>query len=292
VPEAPSGHLHIYYETEGDASGLPLLLVMGLGAQITWWRPELRAALVERGFYVVSFDNRDVGQSSWLDEAGVPDLLKALAGDLHAPYLLSDMAGDAFAVMDAVGLESAHILGASMGGMIVQTMAIERPERVRSVTSIMSTTGDPRVGQPRPDVVALLLRPPATSRQAAVDQAVAGSRAIGSPGYPFDEAYVRTRAASDYDRAFHPEGTARQLTAILASGDRTAGLRGVALPTLVVHGDGDPLVDVSGGRATAAAVPGAVLKVIPGMGHDLPLGVTDELVTAVTELATKAEAAR
>ncbi|MCU4184581.1 alpha/beta fold hydrolase [Acidiferrimicrobium sp. IK] len=258
---------------------------MGLGAQLTAWHPDFKAALVARGFFVVSFDNRDVGLSTWLDEAGAADLIAGLSGTATAPYLLSDMAADATAVLDAEGIDSAHVVGASMGGMIAQTLAIEHPGRLRSLTSIMSTTGAPAVGQPHPGVIEVLLTPPPGERAARIDQSVRGARAISSPGYPFDEARARARAEADYDRAYHPEGTARQAFAILASGDRTEALGQVQVPTLVVHGDADPLVDVSGGRATAAAIPGAELTIFPGMGHDLPPALHVPVADAIAALA-------
>ncbi len=285
MPEATGNGVTIYYETEGDPEGSPLLIVMGLGAQMTAWYPEFRSGLCDRGFHVISFDNRDVGRSTWFDDAGPPDVVGALAGTAKAPYLLADMAADAVSVLDTVGLESAHILGASMGGMIVQSMAIGFPGRVRTMTSIMSTTGDRGVGLPHPDVMPLLLQPAPTDKKSAVDQGMATSRAIASPGFPFEEERIREHIAADYDRAFHPEGTGRQLVAIMSSPDRTRDLEKLDLPTLVIHGEADPLVDVSGGRATAAAIPGAELVIIPGMGHDLPSPLYDRVADSVAALA-------
>jgi len=292
MPEARHGEVVVHYETEGDPAAPPLLLVMGLGAQLTAWPVELRAALVERGFYVIRFDNRDVGLSTWFDHAGPADPLGALAGTASSPYLLSDMAADAVAVLDDLGVEHAHVVGVSMGGMIVQTMAIEHAGRLRSMTSIMSTTGDRTVGQADPAVFPILLRPPATGRDEAIVQGLGAARAISSPGYPFDEDRVRARIGEDFDRAYHPAGTARQLVAIMCSGDRSAALRDVAVPTLVIHGEGDPLVNVSGGRATAAAIPGARLQLIPGMGHDLPQALVDTIADAIAGHAGQADAAR
>ena len=262
----------IEYETAGDPANPALLLIMGLGAQLIAWDDDFVDELAQRGFYVVRYDNRDVGKSTWFDEAGVPDIVRAITtGELPKPaYLLDDMADDAAGLLDALGIEQAHIVGASMGGMIAQAFAIRYPEKVLSLVSIMSTTGAPLVGQPHPAAMEMMTRPPATDRDAVIDASVEGWRVIGSPGYPLQEEKVREMAARSFDRAFHPEGFARQLLAIVASPDRTAGLGAVKAATLVIHGEADPLVDAGGGKATAAAVPGAELWLIPGMGHDLP----------------------
>ena len=292
MPEAIANDVTIYYETDGNPSDPPLLLVMGLGAQMTAWHPDFRAALVKRGFFVISFDNRDAGRSSWFDQFGPADPFAAFAGTVTAPYLLTDMANDAFSVLDALDIPAAHVLGVSMGGMIVQTMAIEHPERVLTMTSVMSTTGDLSVGQARPEIMAVLMRPPAADKASAVEQGVSTSRTISSPGFPFDEEGVRAHIAANYDRGYHPEGTARQLVGVICSGDRTAGLRQLDVPTLVIHGEGDPLVDVSGGRATADAIPGATLKLVPGMGHDLPPVLFDEMADAVADHISQAGVTR
>ena len=281
MPSTPANGITIQYEIAGDPTDPPLLLVMGLGAQLIAWHPAFVDALVGQGFFVIRFDNRDVGLSTWFDDKGPADVPGAMAGKANAAYLLSDMAADAVGVLDALGLPSAHVLGASMGGMIAQTLAIEHPDRVRSLVSIMSTTGDPTVGAPHPAAMAVLLTPPPTQRDAVLDQAVTVWRTIGSPGFPFHEDEVRAAAGAAFDRAWHPDGTARQLVAILASGDRTPALRGVALPTLVIHGADDALVDASGGKATAAAIPGADLWIIPGMGHHIPPEIHDDVAARV-----------
>lgn len=273
----------IALETEGDPTGPPVLLIMGLGAQLTAWDPEFCRMLAERGSFVIRYDNRDVGRSTWFDEAGEPDLAGLLAGTWTPPYTLADMAADAAGLLDALGIADAHILGVSMGGMIAQTFAIAYPDRTRSLVSIMSTTGDPAVGQPHPEALATLLMPPATSRDEAIDQSVTTWRVIGSPGFPFDEPAVRQRAGAAFDRGFHPVGTARQMGAILAQPDRTAALGAVRVPALVIHGEADPLVDPSGGRATAAAIPGARLELIPGMGHDLPPELFPKMVADLAD---------
>jgi pimeloyl-ACP methyl ester carboxylesterase len=288
--------LELEYDSFGDPSGRPLLLVMGLGGQMVLWEEEFCAALAGRGHWVVRFDNRDVGLSTKLDDAGAPNVLELMTrarerAPLEVPYTLDDMADDAAALLDALGLARAHVCGASMGGMIAQTLAIRHPERVRSLVSIMSSTGDPALPPPRPEALSVLLVPPPADREANLERAVETWRTIGSPGFPFDEARIRARAARLYDRSFHPAGVARQLAAIVAHGSRAEGLRQVSAPTLVIHGDADPLVPLEAGRATAQAVPGAALLVIEGMGHDLPPQVWPRLVAAISEHTEKAEAA-
>ncbi|WP_091108344.1 alpha/beta fold hydrolase [Geodermatophilus dictyosporus] len=284
------GDVELAYETFGSAEDAPLLLVMGLATQMIGWPDEFCRMLAERGTYVVRFDNRDIGLSTHLDAAGKPDVLAVMGGDRSGvPYLLADMADDTAGLLDALGIDSAHVVGASMGGMIAQLLAVRHPDRVRSLTSIMSTTGDPAVGAPAEAAIGVLLAPPAADRDAAVQRAVDAYRVIGSPGFEFDEHALRERAGLSYDRAYNPAGVARQLAAILASPDRTADLGRVTVPTLVVHGEQDALVDVSGGRATAAAIPGAELLVVDGMGHDLPRDVWPQLVERITALAARAD---
>jgi pimeloyl-ACP methyl ester carboxylesterase len=240
---------------------------------------ELRAS---RGIFVVRYDNRDVGLSTYFDHLPPPDLGALVGGDRStAPYLLADLADDAVGLFDALGIGKAHVVGASMGGMIVQQLAIDHPDRLLSVTSIMSTTGDRAVGQAEPWALAMLTRPPATTREQALADSVEGYRRLGSPGYPDDDAFLLAKATLHFDRARHPAGTLRHAAAVVASGDRTAGLHEVRLPALVIHGDADPLIDVSGGKATAAAIPGAELVVLPGMGHNLPRAVWPEVVNAI-----------
>ena len=262
--------ISIEYDAAGDAGAPPVLLISGLGVQMIGWHPDFVWAMVDRGFFVIRYDNRDVGRSTWLDDSGPADVVAAVAGSLHSAYVLSDMARDAAGLLDALGLRSAHVLGVSMGGMIAQTLAIEHPDRVRSLVSIMSSTGDPAVGAPQPHAMALLVRAPAKDRAGAIDQSVEVSKTIASPGFAFQEDYVRELAGAAFDRAFHPAGTGRQLVAIIASGDRTAALRRLECPTLVIHGEDDVLIDPSGGKATAAAIPGAELVMVPGMGHHIP----------------------
>jgi pimeloyl-ACP methyl ester carboxylesterase len=281
MPSTTANGITIEYETAGDSSHPPLLLIQGLGGQLIGWDPAFVAALVGKGFYVVSFDNRDVGYSTWFDEAGVPDVAAVLAGQAQPAYLLSDMASDAAGLLDTLDIRSAHVLGLSMGGMIAQALAIQRPRRVRSLTSIMSTTRDPTVGRPDPEVLEALMVPPPDNRDEVVESAVKGARLTGSPGFPFQEDRIAARAAAVYDRGYHPSGAVRQTVAVLASPDRTPGLRQLKIPTLVIHGDSDPMVDPSGGRATAVAVPGATLWMVRGMGHDLPPDLFTEIATRV-----------
>jgi pimeloyl-ACP methyl ester carboxylesterase len=282
--------IELAYQRLGDPNDPPVLLVMGLATQMIGWPDGFCEELVGRGLHVIRFDNRDVGLSTHLRDAPTPDLQAAFSGDKSsAVYVLSDMAADTVGLLDALGLDRVHVVGASLGGMIAQTVAIEHPQRVSSLVSIMSTTGGREVGHPTPEGLAALMSPPPRNRNEAMDRAVSVFRAIGSPGFPLDQQAVRERAGIAYDRANDPAGVARQLAAILASPDRTPGLGSVVAPTLVVHGAADALVDVSGGRATADAVPGASLLVVDGMGHDLPAGLWQELATRIAEHVYRVE---
>jgi pimeloyl-ACP methyl ester carboxylesterase len=267
---AQHGEVSLAYERLGSDDGEPLLLVMGLGTQMLLWPDEFCAALVNCGFAVARFDNRDAGESTHFTHAGAPSLLGILTRRVAvARYHLADMADDAIAVLDALGWASAHIVGVSLGGMIAQTVAIRHPERVRSLTSIASTPS-PRIGRPRLGVLSVFGGREVYSREAAGERTVKVFRAIGSPGHPRDEGWLREVGRRAYDRGHDPAGARRQLAAIVASEDRRPGLAGIRVPTLVLHGEADPLVRPSGGRATAAAIPGARLVMYPGMGHDLP----------------------
>jgi pimeloyl-ACP methyl ester carboxylesterase len=287
VPTAHGNGIDIEYVTSGDPSHPPLLLVMGLGAQLIAWPEGFVDQLTARGFFTVRYDNRDSGLSTKFE--GVPDFARLFAGDVGSvPYTIEDMADDAVALLDQLGLERVHVVGASMGGMITQALVINHPDRFLSACSIMSTTGDRNVGAPTGEAVAALLRPAAANREEAVAASLQGSKVISSPGFLFDVDLMTQRAERAYDRSYCPGGTARQLAAILGSPDRTEGLTHVTLPFLVIHGENDPLVALSGGKATAAAVPGSELIVIPGMGHDLPEAAWDQIIDAIvanTELA-------
>jgi len=293
MPIARTNGVEIAYETFGPPDGRPLLLIMGLAAQMILWDDEFCAALAARGHRVIRFDNRDVGLSTKLDAAGMPDaaaaMQAALLGErIAAPYLLRDLAADAAGLLDALGIPAAHVVGASMGGMIAQTMAITYPARVLSLTSIMSTTGERSLPPARPEAAAVLVLPAPSDRAGNVERAVHIFRTIGSPGFPFDEARVRDLAGRSYDRCFSPAGAARQLVAILASGSRREALAAVTIPTLVIHGRDDPLIPLEAGLDTARAVPGAELLVIDGMGHDLPRGAWPEIVERIGALTGRA----
>jgi pimeloyl-ACP methyl ester carboxylesterase len=288
VPTAQANGIDIEYRIEGNAADPVLLLVMGLGGQLIAWPQGFVDGLRARGFCVVRYDNRDCGLSTKFE--GMPDISALFAGDTSsAAYRIEDMADDAAALLAELGIPQAHVVGVSMGGMITQAMVINHQDRLLSACSIMSTTGDRSVGAPTGEAIAALLRPIATGREEAVEASLEGSRVIGSPEYPTDEALLRRRAEDAYDRSYCPEGTARQLAAVFASPDRTEGLHGARLPFLVVHGEADPLVTLSGGEATAAAVPGSKFITIPGMGHDLPESLWEEITEAIvanTELAS------
>jgi pimeloyl-ACP methyl ester carboxylesterase len=289
--------IELDYDSFGSPQGRPLLLIMGLGGQSLMWDEGFCDALAARGHFVVRYDNRDVGLSTKFDAAGIPNVMELMvqsaAGKTpSAPYTLDDMADDAAGLLDALGLETAHVCGASMGGMIAQTLAIRHGRRLRSLTSIMSSTGNPSVPPAKPEAMAVLMTPPPEDRAGSLDAAVRTWRTIGSPGFPFDEAKIRARAGRLYDRSFHPQGVARQLAAVVAHGSRVEKLKDVTTPTLVIHGAADPLVPLEGGRDTARSIPGAELLVIEGMGHDLPEGAWPQLVGAISEHTAKAEAAR
>jgi pimeloyl-ACP methyl ester carboxylesterase len=284
------GEVELVYESIGDPADPALLLVMGLGMQLINWDREFCEGLAERGFHVIRFDNRDAGLSTKVD-APVPNVMRAMAGfPVRAPYLLDDMANDSFGLLDHLGIERAHVTGVSMGGMIAQTMAIRRPERVLSLGSMLSTTGDRRVGTPKLRVWSVLMRRAPQRRDQYIDHFVRVFRMIGSPDYPAEEARIRAQAAATYDRCHYAAGTARQLAAILASGSRTAALRRLEVPTVVIHGKRDLLVPFRAGAATARAIPGAKLVAIPGMGHDLPRELWPRFTDALVANAERAAA--
>jgi pimeloyl-ACP methyl ester carboxylesterase len=268
-----------------------MLLLMGLASPLIWWDAAFCSMLAEHGYYVITLDNRDVGRSTRLAGRVTRGMLvRAFVGRrVRAPYSMTDMADDAFALLDHLGIERAHVVGVSMGGMIAQTMAIEHPARVRSLTSIMSTTGGRRVGWQHPRLFPALLRPLRPGRDAYADDSVAMWRLIGSPGYPRPEQDTRDVAFETYDRGINPSGTLRQMMAILTQPDRATRLRDVRVPTLVIHGLADRMVHVSGGRATAAAVPGAELLLVDGMGHDLPPELFRTFSDAIHRLAMRAD---
>lgn len=286
---ARHGAVDIAYEVEGPRDGSPLLLIMGLGLQRLFWPDRFRALLTDRGFRVVTFDNRDVGQSTHLTGLGLASPWAWLSR--RPGYGLPDMAEDALAVLDELGWSSAHVAGISLGGMIAQLLAGSHPDRVRTLTSLASTPS-PRIGRPHPRVLTTLLTGFARNRDQAAEQMVRIFRVIGSPGYPLDEAFIRDAAARSFDRAHDPGGVKRQLTAIALAADRRPLLGRLRLPALVVHGEADPLVRVSGGRATARAIRGAKLVVFPRMGHDLPKDLQPAIADEIHQVARRWSPAR
>jgi pimeloyl-ACP methyl ester carboxylesterase len=286
---APVNGIEIAYQEMGEKDAPAIVLVMGLGAQMIAWHQDLCSLLAERGFRVVRLDNRDIGHSTILDGAGVPNRLDLILGrPSAAAYLLRDMAADTTGLLDHLGIEAAHVVGASMGGMIAQTMAIERPQRVLSLTSIMSTTGRRWMEFPTWRAFAILMAPAPHGRDAYIERAVKAFRVIGSPGYEMDEPWFRKLVGESYDRSHRPSGVLRQMHAIAASGDRTEALHGVTAPTLVIHGRKDPLARPVGGRATARAIPGARLRMVDGMGHDLPRELWPMFVDEIAANAARA----
>jgi pimeloyl-ACP methyl ester carboxylesterase len=261
--------IELAYQEVGALDGEPLLLVMGLATQMIGWPDDFCSMLAERGFRVVRFDNRDIGHSTRLDDAGVPGRRDLFLGRRPA-YRLSDMAADTVGLMDHLGIDSAHVVGVSMGGMIGQTLAIEHRERLRSLVSMHSTTGSRRVGTPTPRVFRQMLSPAPRDREGFIKRIQRTYELIGSPGYPTDQERLRRVAEMSWERGHNPRGVLRQMHAITSSGDRTAALRKLDLPVTVIHGTRDSLVRVSGGRATARAIPGARLRLFEGLGHDLP----------------------
>lgn len=285
MPSAQTNGLEIYYERNGSPDDPAVLFIPGLGSQLHYWTPGLVDPIVAAGFQAILLDNRDAGYSTHLDgtRVNVFKVLEALqAGETpDVPYLLTDMADDAVGLLTALGIDAAHIVGSSMGGMIAQTVAFRHPSRTRTLTSIMSTTGNPEVGQPTPEMNESLFTAPPTEREAAIASSVEYSR-IAWADY-FDEDRARETAIRNLDRVVYPQGTGRQLASIYASGDRTADLETIAAPTLVIHGEKDPLVNASGGEATAKAIPGADLWVVPRMGHDLPPELYPDLTARMIE---------
>jgi pimeloyl-ACP methyl ester carboxylesterase len=290
---ADVGDIRLAYETFGSADDPPLLLIMGLATQMIAWPDEFCERLAARGFYVIRYDNRDIGRSSRMDGARPPKVRELLTRRVKSPvYTLETMAEDAAGLLDAIGIADAHVVGVSMGGMIAQTLAAHHPQRVRSLVSIMSTTGNRWKGSPAARVYPVLLGKPARSKDEYIAQLLKVGRIIGSPGYVRDEDALRALAERSWERGHSPAGPGRQLAAIIASGDRTAALGRISAPTLVIHGTKDRLVRPSGGRATAAAIPGAKLLMIDGMGHDLPREVWPRMIDAIAPHAHAADGAR
>jgi len=293
MSRARANGIEIEYDTFGDAAAEPLVLIMGLGAQMILWHEDFCEQLASRGHHVIRFDNRDVGLSTKFPQAGVPRIVELFMAGMEGrpidpPYTLEDMAADTVGLLDALRIKRAHVCGASMGGMIAQTIALNHRDRVKSLVSIMSTTGEGSLPQAQPDAAAFLVKPVPTRRKAYVDHFVELFRTIGSPGFPFEEEEVRERCGMLFDRSFYPQGEVRQMAAIVAHGSRRAALAKLDVPALVIHGSADPLVPVECGRDTAEAIPGAELLIIEGMGHDLPRPAWPRIIDAITRLTHRA----
>jgi pimeloyl-ACP methyl ester carboxylesterase len=286
------GGVTLCYEAFGDPDDAPILLIMGLATQMIAWHEDFCEQLAERGFYVVRFDNRDIGRSTHFDfrPPTVGQMMRRRVGPDQ--YSLSDMAADTAGLLRELGISPAHVVGVSMGGMIGQVLAAEHPDRVRSLTSIMSTTGSRWHGQPALSVYRYLLRPPPRDRDGYIERTAAVFGLVGSTGFDRDEQYIRERAGRAFDRGYDVRAGGRQLGAIIASGNRSRMLGKIKAPTLVIHGSVDKMIRPSGGRATAKAIPGARLTMIDGMGHDLPRGVWPLLLDAISEHARAADGAR
>jgi pimeloyl-ACP methyl ester carboxylesterase len=298
VPRALANSIELDYETYGDREcGRPLLILRGLGTQRIQWPDAFLEALVRAGHFVVAFDNRDVGESQWFDEAGLPDIPGVMAAlregrDAGLAYSLDDMADDVVGLMDALGLVSAHVAGMSMGGMLTTVVGARHPDRVRSLVAIMASTGNPALPPPTPAAMEALVTPAPREREAFIAHQVRFGKVLASPAWPTPDAERAAMAARVFDRAFHPEGTARQYVAIGASGDRRAALATITAPTLVIHGLADPLVPFEAGRDVAATIPGADLLEIEGMGHDLPVALAPRIADAIASHTAKAEERR
>ena len=288
---ADANGLKIAYETFGDSGDPPVLLVMGLGTQMIAWPDEFCRSIAARGLFVIRFDNRDVGLSTHLDHLPAPTLRELALWHRRPPYTIDDMADDAAGLLDALGIDSAHVVGASLGGFIAQTLAIRHPGRVRSLTLMMTSTGSRFVGYARPALLAnLLRRRRRVDRHGAIEATVRTFRVIGSQGYALDEEYLRHLAGRSYDRAYNPSGYLRQFAASVRQPNRTAQLRRITVPAVVIHGLNDPLVNSSGGRAIARAIPRARFVGFNGMGHDLPRALWPRFVDEICDLVRQAEA--
>jgi pimeloyl-ACP methyl ester carboxylesterase len=295
MPHVTANNIRIEYETFGEASSPACLLIAGNGAQLLFWDADFCRKLAETGLCVIRFDNRDAGLSTKFEEAGIPDMMAmiqaAMAGQpVESSYTLADMADDAVGLLDALGITKAHVCGASMGGMIAQVAAYRHPERVLSLTSIMSNTGSPDIQPGNPEALAAVVAPPPEGRQAYIEHMLATWRTIWSPGFPFEEKRARTFFEQSYDRSFYPQGMARQNAALLATGDRRPFLSTITAPALVIHGADDPLLSVESGRDTARSIPGARLLIIDGMGHDMPTETWPEIIAAITRRTKQTDA--
>ena len=293
MPKVKANNIEIEYDTFGDPSGEPLLLIMGLGSQMISWVPEFCELFVQKGFYVIRFDNRDVGLSTKFDDAGVPNVMqvvtKARNGEkIDPPYTLEDMADDAVGLLDALNIEKAHVCGASMGSMIAQVVAYRHPSRVLSLVPIMGSTGNPELPEPKPEAMQVLMVPMPPKRERYIKESVKRWRVLWG-SHPYDEELRKKLAEQAYDRSYYPDGQTRQLVAILADGDRREKVKDIKVPTLVIHGKEDPLVPMEGGIDISKNIPGAKLLLIDKMGHSLPPEVWTQVVDAIAENASKAK---
>jgi pimeloyl-ACP methyl ester carboxylesterase len=298
MPQARANGITLEYDVHGPENGEPTLLIMGLGAQMTRWPVPFVELLAARGLRVIRFDNRDVGLSEKIEAGGIPDLTKVFGALMQGqrpevPYLLDDMAADAVGLLDTLGIGRAHIVGASLGGMVAQLVAADYPDRVLSLTSIMSTTGNRELPPAKPEAIAVLNNrgpDPTVDLEGYLTHSVTGARAIGSPAYPQSEDSLRESTLNSFRRAYYPPGFARQYAAAAASPDRRPKLAGVTAPTVVIHGDGDPLVPVEGGHDTAAHIPGAELRILAGMGHDFPPELYAEIAEGILRAVERSKA--
>jgi len=294
MAKANANGIQIEYETFGDRSGRPLLLIIGFGGQLTAWSEEVLNQLVDEGHFVIVFDNRDTGLSSKIEEAGVPDVAGTLSAlmrgeRIKVPYTFYDMGDDAVGLLDALGIVKAHICGMSMGGAIAQTIAISHPSRVLSLTLIYAPTGNPNLPQPKPEIMNILMPRPVSERNDYVELMINNFRVISGSGFLLDEERSRQAFARAYDRSYYPEGTARNFLAGILRGNRRKALPSITAPTLVIHGDEDPLVPIENSKDAAEAIPGAELMIIKGMGHDLPYqGAWPRIVEAISAHTRKA----
>ena len=292
MAKAKANGIQIEYETFGDSNSPPLLLIRGLGTQMTDWEEDFCNQFVEKGFFVIRFDNRDVGLSQKFEECGVPDIMAALTAlmqgqEIQTPYRLEDMADDAVGLLDTLGIKKAHILGISMGSAITQIIGYRHPSRVLSLIPIMGTTGNPELPPAKPEAMKLLLTPAPEEREANIEHYQKTQKVIWG-NLPYDEEDINKRAAISYDRANYPQGVARQLVATIANGNRKPRLASITAPALVIHGAQDPLIPMEGGKDTAKAIPGADLLIIEGMGHCLPRAAWPQIVEAIAAHARKA----
>lgn len=283
MPTVEANGIRIEYDTLGADSSPALLLVMGAGGQMIFWDSEFCELLAIRGHFVIRFDNRDVGLSTKFEESGIPDMMAAMKGEpISLAYSLEDMADDAVGLLDALGIEKAHICGASMGGMIAQIISYRHSERVLSLTSMMSSTGNPELPQIKPDILAAVFKPVPEEREAYIEHNMNLWRTLWSPGFPFDEKRSRKILADSYDRSYYPQGMVRHSAAVFAHGYRRSSIASIKVPTLVIHGNEDPLISVEGGKETAELIPGAKLLIIDGMGHDMPKGAWPKMIDAIS----------